>query len=349
MQEPSKLPATNSTLKRLLLAWYDTHRRILPWRALPGEASDPYRVLVSELMLQQTTVKTVEPRFRLFVDRFSDIRALAGASIDDVLHAWQGLGYYRRARGLHRAASEIVDRHGGHIPQDVEALEQLSGIGSYTARAVAAIAFEKPVVPVDGNVRRVLSRLAALDGPANELGRSVAFVARELETDHRPGDTAQALMELGALCCRPARPACERCPWRNDCRAFALGKQEALPRPATKPARRHLHATAWLARRNDGAILFRKRPDNGLLGGLIELPSSPWSEENGLVAPDFGSDFHAMEGSVIHIFTHIHLDMRLMTGRCETFSEGFFQSPDRLDELALPTLTKKLLRHGGIG
>ncbi|MEZ5845760.1 MAG: A/G-specific adenine glycosylase [Geminicoccaceae bacterium] len=321
---------------------------MLPWRAGVGERADPYRVLVSEVMLQQTVVKTVEPRFHMFVNRFPAVEALAAASVDEVLHAWQGLGYYRRARGLHRAAGEIVRNHGGRIPDDVETLEGLPGIGAYTARAIAAIAFDRPVVPVDGNVRRVLARLAAIDRPATKLAAPIAALARKLESDFRASDTAQALMELGALCCRPANPACSTCPWERCCRSRALGLETSLPRPPERTRRSELFATAWLARRSDGAILFRRRPDEGLLGGLIELPSSPWCGTNAIVEPDFGTGFALLPGSVRHVFTHIRLEMRVMTGRCETHPDDFFHPPDERATLALPTLTRKLLRHAGL-
>jgi len=348
MPEFVALPAATTTLKAALLAWYDRHKRELPWRGSSTKRVDPYHVMVSELMLQQTTVKTVKTRFTGFIERFPTVAILASAPEDDVLHAWQGLGYYRRARALRNAARVIVDRHDGEVPASVEALQALPGIGNYTARAIAAMAFDIPVIPVDGNVRRVLTRLAAVDLPAARLARPVERLADALASDLRPGDSAQALIELGALCCRPRSPECGTCPWKDHCIAHVRGLAGLLPRPPIRKDKRHLFATAWLFRRDDGAILLRRRPKDGLLGGLIELPTSPWIEENTMAGPGWGGDLALVPGTVTHVFTHIRLELHLMRGHCEVAADGFFHSADHLDELALPTLTKKLLRHGGI-
>lgn len=220
-----------------LLAWYDAHRRELPWRAAPGERADPYHVLLSEIMLQQTTAATAAGRFGPFLDRFPTLQALAAAHQDEVLHAWQGLGYYRRARALHACAQAIVERHGGRVPQDATALAALPGIGPYTTAAVRAIAFERPEVPVDGNVQRVLARLFALEAPLPGAAGRLRKLAASLAPDERAGDVAQALMDLGASVCRPRRPACGACPWQDDCRAHRLDRAEELPRRAPRPVR----------------------------------------------------------------------------------------------------------------
>lgn len=336
-----------------LLAWYDGARRELPWRAAPGERADPYRVLVSEVMLQQTTVATVRPRYAAFVARFPDLAALAAAPLDDVLHAWQGLGYYRRARGLHAAARAAVERHGGALPDDVDELEALPGIGPYTAAAVAAIAFDRPVLAVDANVERVLARLFAVETPLPRARGELRRRARDLAPSERPGDTVQAMMELGALVCRPAKPACLACPLREHCAAHRAGLAESLPRKAPKAARARRFAVAFHLTRGDGAILFRRRPDHGLLGGLIELPSTTWAAT---APPDAAAEAPAavtwrrLPGAVRHVFTHLSLEVELWTGEVArpdavTVAEPIWCRPGSVRSLALPTLTRKLLAH----
>jgi len=348
------LPSPPEELKPRLLAWYDRHRRTLPWRAL-GRDADAYAVLVSEVMLQQTTVATVTPRFTRFMQRFPTIEALAAAPLDAVLHEWQGLGYYRRARALHACARAVVARFGGRLPAEVEALESLPGIGAYTARAVAAIAHGRPVVPLDGNVARVLTRLAAIDTPIAQAGRRLEALAAGLAHETRPGDMAQALIELGALVCTPQSPACPVCPWSYACRAHARGLAAELPLKPAKRTRPERHAVAFLLRRADGAILFRRRPETGLLAGMIELPSTPWDAPAPLggeaalaEAPAAAAGWRWLEGEVRHIFTHLALNLRIAEGRAERADEGFWWKVGRLDELALPTLTRKLLAHAGI-
>ena len=222
-----------------LLAWYDRHRRILPWRleiwrARRGETPDPYRVWLSEIMLQQTTVKTVAPYYAKFLARWPTVEALAAASLDDVLRAWAGLGYYARARNLHACARAVVERHGGKFPASLEALRALPGIGDYTAAAVAAIAFDAPAVPVDGNVERVVTRLFAVEDALPAAKPEIKRLAASLLPARRAGDFAQALMDLGATICSPKRPACALCPWNKSCLAFERGDQETFPRKARK-------------------------------------------------------------------------------------------------------------------
>ena len=341
-------------LRDALLAWYDRARRDLPWRALPGAAADPWAVLVSELMLQQTTVATVRARFAPFLDRFPTLASLAAAPLDDVLHAWQGLGYYRRARALHACARAVVERHGGLLPLELEALLALPGIGPYTAAAVAAIAGRREAVPVDANVERVLARMTALAVPLPSARPRLRAVAAGLAAPDRPGDFAQALMELGALVCTPRRPACLACPWRAWCRAAAEGAPELYPnRPARKerPAR---FAVAFLLERADGAILFRRRADAGLLAGMVELPGTPWLEDAAAAAAAAAGalpeavTLEPLAGSVRHLFTHLDLTVTLARGRVAAARDGLWVPPDRFATLALPTLTKKLLRHGGL-
>ncbi len=342
-----------STLYRDLLAWYAEHGRTLPWRARAGEPSDPYRVLVSELMLQQTTVATVTKRFAPFMARFPTLSALAAAPLDDVLHAWQGLGYYRRARGLHACAQTVVERHGGRLPEAPAALEALPSIGPYTAAAVAAIAFDHPVLAVDANVERVLARLFAVETPLPQARAELRRRAAGLTPNERPGDSVQALMDLGASVCRPQRPACTACPLRAHCAAFRLGLADHLPAKAARGARPNRFAVAFYLVRPDGAVLFRRRPPTGLLAGLAELPSTAWTEAPPMATEIAGSApadcrWEAVPGRVRHVFTHLVLDIELRRGELRGTTPllepaPLWCAPQAFDTLALPTLTRKLL------
>lgn len=349
------LPDHPARLRRRLLHWYDGARRHLPWRALPGEVVDPWAVLVSEVMLQQTTVATVKGRYEAFLARFPDARSMAESPLDDVLHAWQGLGYYRRARGLHALAASLVERHGGRLPEDPAALAALPGLGPYTVAAVRAIAFGAPVLPVDGNVARVLARLAEVVTPLPSAMPGLRRLATDLAGGDRPGDLAQALIELGALVCRPRAPVCLACPWQDVCRARGAGMAADLPRKAAAGARPLRHATAFLVERDDGAVLFRRRPATGLLAGMIELPSTEWREgteptlAEALREAPAGREWAALPGRVTHVFTHLTLQTCVVRGRGEAETDGIWRRPDRLGDLALPTLTRKLLRHAGLG
>jgi A/G-specific adenine glycosylase len=331
----------------MLLAWYDRHRRRLPWRSPPGERPDPYRVWLSEIMLQQTTVG---PYFDRFVARWPDIRALAAASLDEVLHLWQGLGYYARARNLHICARTIVERHGGHFPDDLAALRRLPGIGDYTAAAVAAIAFDRAAAAVDGNVERVVARLFAERTPLPEVKPRLRMHAAALVPDTRAGDFAQAMMDLGAVLCTPRRPRCVLCPWRNHCAAAALGIQEALPVPAAKADRPLRRGVAFWLCRDDGAVLLRRRPENGLLGGMIELPSTPWraepwSRSQAIAAAPAAAEWMALPGAVAHGFTHFRLELALLAGTTSEPPAGIWAKPGDFADYAFPTLTRKLVKY----
>ena len=336
-----------------LLDWYDRHRRDLPWRAGPGDRVDPYHVLVSELMLQQTTVATVSSRFAGFIERFPSLRALAEAGETEVLHAWQGLGYYRRARALHALAGRVMRDHGGMLPAAVDRLLTLPGIGAYTARAIASIAFDRPVIPVDGNVMRVLARLFRIEAPLPKASRDLHKLAAALEPCPRPGDVAQALMDLGAMVCRPIRPRCDVCPWHGVCQARSAGLAAILPRRSPKPPRPMRQGVAFLLVRPDGAVLFRKRPAGGLLGGLHDLPSSSWTtaplDRNKAIeqAPAV-VDWHFHAVPIRHVFTHFTLRLDLAEGRTDRPPEGLWRRRGEFNRLALPTVTKKLLRHAGL-
>jgi A/G-specific adenine glycosylase len=333
-----------------LLRWYDRHRRELPWRAPPGRAADPYRVWLSEIMLQQTTVATVAPYFDRFVTRFPDVFALAAASLDEVLQLWQGLGYYARARNLHACARAIVAHHGGVFPDNAAALRTLPGIGGYTAAAIAAIAFDRPEAAVDGNAERVVARLFALAQPLPQAKPRLQALARSLVPAARAGDFAQALMDLGATVCLPRRPACALCPWRQCCAAAAAGTAAAIPISAPKPERPQRWGVAFWLVRPDGCVLLRRRPEAGLLGGMIEIPSTPWREEpwtieEALAAAPRGARWSLLPGSVRHGFTHFRLELVILAGEATQPVAGIWSAPDRLGEHALPTLMKKLVRH----
>ena len=257
-----------------LLRWYDRHRRTMPWRAAPGESADPYRVWLSEIMLQQTTVATVGPFFRRFLARFPDLQALAAAPSDAVMEAWAGLGYYARARNLH-ACAKAVSAAGG-FPTTLAGLRLLPGVGAYTAAALGSIAFGIPVVPVDGNVERVAARVFAVTEPLPGAKRAIGVAAARLGDDPvaraRPADFTQALFDLGATICTPRNPACALCPWQARCRALVDGAPERLPVKAPRRPRPLRHGAHFWLEDLRGHVLLRRRPPSGLLGGMLELP-----------------------------------------------------------------------------
>jgi A/G-specific adenine glycosylase len=257
-----------------LLAWYDLHHRKLPWRAPPGQRADPYRVWLSEIMLQQTTVKMVAPYYARFLARWPDLAALAAAPLDDILKNWAGLGYYARARNLHACARVVAERHGGEFPASEAELRALPGIGAYTAAAIAAIAFEAFATPVDGNIERVIARLYAVETPLPAAKPEISRLARALTPPRRAGDFAQAMMDLGATICTPKNPTCALCPWNQCCVAQAQGEAETYPRRVPKREGDLRRGAAFVARRADGFILMRTRPEKGLLGGMTEVPTT---------------------------------------------------------------------------
>jgi A/G-specific adenine glycosylase len=339
-------------LQRAILAWYDRHRRRLPWRAAPGRRADPYRVWLSEIMLQQTTVATVGPYFRDFLARWPTVQDLARAELDEVLHAWQGLGYYARARNLHKCAREVQSVHSGRFPDSEAELLRLPGIGPYTAAAIAAIAFDRRATAMDGNVERVVARLHGLETPLPAAKPTLRRLAAALTPAERPGDYAQAVMDLGATVCVPRKPRCGLCPWQGACAARSRGIAESLPRKLPKAARPKRHAVVFWLSRPDGAILLRRRPEDGLLGGLMEVPSTPWRDAPWSVAEAIcdapaAVDWRALDGTVRHGFTHFEIEMRVVAGRAQgrRLPEGVWSQVDRLSDLALPTLMKKVVRH----
>ncbi|MGE5502797.1 MAG: A/G-specific adenine glycosylase [Actinomycetota bacterium] len=339
-------------LSSALLAWYDRHRRVLPWRAAPGQAADPYHVWLSEIMLQQTTVAAVGPYFRAFLERWPTVHDLAAAPVEEVMHAWAGLGYYARARNLHQCARTVAAWRDGRFPDDEEALLRLPGVGQYTAAAIAAIAFGRKAVVVDGNVERVMARLFAETAPLPAVKGRLKELAATLTPDERAGDYAQAAMDLGATVCTPKSPACAICPWMADCRGRALGLAAQLPAKLAKPERPTRRGVVFWTVRKDGAVLLRRRPPQGLLGGMMEVPSTDWRTEGWDMAEaaaqaPLAAAWTALPGVVRHTFTHFHLELVVAAGkvRGNDTARGLWCPLDRLGDHALPTLMRKVVRH----
>ena len=338
-----------------LLAWYDRHHRELPWRTSPAAAragmrNDPYRVWLSEVMLQQTTVQAVKAYFLAFVQKWPTVADLAAAESDDVMKAWAGLGYYSRARNLKKCAEAVVAEHGGRFPDSEAGLLGLPGIGPYTAAALAAIAFDRPAAVVDGNVERVVTRLLAIQTPVVLAKPQIrAFVASVLPPD-RPGDFAQATMDLGATICTPRRPACALCPVNDNCRAFAEGDPEHFPVKLAKAVKPQRKGAAFVAIRPDGAILLRKRIDSGLLGGMTEVPGTAWTaridgDTAASAAPFTGAWRPA--GSIRHVFTHFELEISVYAAPVPAAMAApaghWWSDAGVIHSEALPTVMKKII------
>jgi len=329
-----------------LLAWYDRMARRLPWRTPPGAAAppDPYRVWLSEVMLQQTTVAAVRPRFDAFVARWPRVEDLAAADEDEVMAAWAGLGYYARARNLIACARAVAAR-GGAFPEDEAGLRDLPGIGAYTAAAVAAIAFDRSATVVDGNVERVMARLFAVETPMPGAKPRLHALAAALTPPVRPGDYAQAVMDLGATVCTPRAPACGPCPWNRRCAARAAGTAAALPRRTARAAKPQRHGIAYLAIRGDGMALVERRAPDGLLGGMLGLPGSSWTAGPPSPHPPIRADWRDAGAEVRHAFTHFRLSLRVMAARVPSgaAAPGALEwrpaGPDL--ERALPTVMRK--------
>jgi A/G-specific adenine glycosylase len=339
-----------SNLAELLLAWYDRHRRDLPWRAPAGKRPDPYRVWLSEVMLQQTTIAAVGPYFARFLARWPDLASLAAAPLDDVLHAWQGLGYYARARNLHACARVLAAGHAGKFPADEAGLRDLPGIGAYTAAAIAAIAFDQRATPVDGNAERVMARLFAVRTPLPDAKPELRALAEKLTPSRRAGDYAQAVMELGETLCSPQKPKCVLCPWREACAARRAGIAEDLPARVAKKPKPLRRGVAFWAVRPDGAILLRRRPETGLLGGMMEIPSTewrarPWDEAEARALAPVKARWRRVPDVVRHAFTHFHLELVVLAGTARGGGEGVWVPPDRLKDHALPSVMKKVIAH----
>lgn len=332
-----------------LLAWYDIHARNLPWRVGPaaraqGVQPDPYRVWLSEIMLQQTTVAAVRDYFHRFTARWPTVADLAAAEDGDVMGEWAGLGYYARARNLLKCARVVVSEHDGRFPDDPDALLALPGVGPYTAAAIAAIAFDKPETVMDGNVERVMARLFDIHEPLPAAKPVLKAQAAALTPATRPGDHAQAVMDLGATICTPRNPACGICPLRAPCAARAAGTQADLPRKTPKKPKPTRRGIAYLGRRADGAWLLERRPEKGLLGGMLGWPGSDWAESPPEASPPCPGNWRTVPGEVRHTFTHFHLVLELrradLPEDCTTM-RGQFLAPGGFRPSDLPTAMRK--------
>src|ERR1700710_2659491 len=346
-------PPARRALRR---AWSARHRRRLPWRPLPGVSADPYRVWLSEIMLQQTGVKWVAPYFEKFVARWPSVNDLGRASLDDVLRMWAGLGYYSRARNLHACAVAVLRDHGAAFPDTEEGLRALPGIGPYTAAAIAAIAFGRRTMPVDGNIERVVSRLFAVDEPLPQAKPLIQQLATTLLGATRAGDSAQGLMDLGSSICTPKKPGCALCPLNGDCVSRARGDQETFPRKSAKKTGALRCGAAFVVTRGD-ELLVRTRAEKGLLGGMTEVPSSHWlAAQDDKVAlkqtpPLKGvTRWHRKAGVVTHVFTHFPLELVVYTAHVAARTrapEGMrFVPIATLAGEALPHVMRKAIAHG---
>ncbi|MBV1708202.1 MAG: A/G-specific adenine glycosylase [Hyphomicrobiales bacterium] len=329
-----------------LLAWYDAGHRDLPWRAAPGSRADPYHVMLSEIMLQQTVVATVIPYFHAFLARWPDVQALAAAGREDIMRAWAGLGYYARARRLHEAAQKIAFDRGGVFPDDEAGWRALPGIGPYTAAAMAAIGFARRAVVVDGNVERVVARLFAVAEPLPAVKPHLRDLAAGLTPAARPGDYAQAMMDLGATICTPRRPRCQLCPVAHHC-AAAGAKAADYPRRAPRAARPERRGEAYVLTRPDGAVLLEARPQRGLLGGMTGFPLAGFDDTRPVLPQ--GVTWQAVPGEVRHVFTHFRLTLQVMRGSVAAPAamapHQTWALPQALGEAALPSLMRKILAH----
>lgn len=317
-------------LSSLLLDWYDRNARVMPWRIGPadrarGHRPDPYRVWLSEVMLQQTTVAAVTAYFLRFTARWPDVAALAAARDEEVMGEWAGLGYYARARNLLKCARAVVADHGGRFPETRAGLLTLPGIGPYTAAAVAAIAFDEPAAVVDGNVERVMARMFQVENPLPAAKPQLVALAESLTPTQRPGDYAQAVMDLGATVCSPRNPACGICPWVSRCKARTAGIAATLPRKSPKPDKPIRHGQVWIGHR-DTALLLERRPDKGLLGGMLGFPGDGWDGTTGEAPAQ--APWRDI-GEIRHTFTHFHLTLRVHVARIDT-------NPQRGEWVSLP-------------
>ncbi len=347
---PSGTSKNQSSRAAQLLAWYDEHRRELPWRAPAGKKTEPYRVWLSEIMLQQTTVQAVGAYYIKFLKAWPTVEALANAEQDDVLTAWAGLGYYARARNLHAAAKVVAREMGGRFPDTAEGLRALPGIGDYTSGAIAAIAFDRQEAAVDANAERVLARVFAVEEPMPKAKQRLRELGRSLVPEQRAGDFAQALMDLGSMICTPKRPSCPRCPWSDGCEARKRGIQEELPRRTAERVRPLKRGVAFVARDADGAVLLLKRPEKGLLGGMMQPPLGPWTEAfpsttEALLQAPFKGGWKKRAGVVRHGFTHFELEVEVYVADFKTRPPHDGRWVSDLSTAALPTVMKKIVLH----
>jgi len=356
MRAPAKAGKRDvGAFRRSLLAWYDRHRRVLPWRAGQGETPDPYNIWLSEIMLQQTVVAAVIPYFLKFVDKWPTVHDLAAASQDEVMEAWAGLGYYSRARNLHKCANIVATEHNGIFPADQSALKKLPGIGDYTSAAITAIAFGRPATVIDGNVDRVIARYFAITEPlppGKAAIREHAGMLAEGRAD-RPGDFAQAMMDLGATICTPKSPKCMLCPLNDGCEGYAAGLHEQLPYKLEKAAKPQKYGFIYWVKNESGQVLFERRGEKGMLAGTLGLPVINWESEKALLShPSPVAELGGIQETpaiIYHSFTHFDLKL---TGYMidykgkNSFKQGpwLWVSQKDIQNLGLPTLFKKFVR-----
>ena len=339
----------HADLSQNLLDWYDSHARFMPWRVSPadrkaGVRPDPYRIWMSEIMLQQTTVAAVKDYFERFTRRWPTVRDLALADDAAVMGEWAGLGYYARARNLLKCARAVMSEHDGRFPDSYDALIALPGVGPYTAAAVSAIAFDQAETVLDGNVERVMARLYDIHDPLPQSKPLLKERARHLTPQERPGDYAQAVMDLGATICTPRNPACGICPWRAPCAARIAGTAPELPRKMPKKAKPTRYGVVYLGQRSDGAWLVETRPDTGLLGGMMGWPGSDWTEDTPGEAPPCVASWQDLGGEVRHTFTHFHLILQVKTAELPMDAvpdRGFFLEKHAFKPSDLPTVMRK--------
>jgi A/G-specific adenine glycosylase len=336
-----------------VLAWYDRHARDLPWRIAPADRArgigpDPYRIWLSEVMLQQTTVAAVKNYFLRFTSLWPTVHDLAAAPLDSVLKEWAGLGYYARARNLHACAQAVVNEHAGVFPQTSAGLQTLPGIGAYTSAAIAAICFDEPVAVLDGNLDRVLARYYALPVPVREA-KDELRAALQAAVPERAGDFAQAMMDLGATICAPRMAACMLCPIQPGCTATRAGDPTLYPVKPVKAERPVRKGHAYVMRDADGDVYLQSRPEKGLLGGMTEVPGSAWAAD--LPVADYpvtGAWQH--RGQVVHVFTHFRLELEIWSAQvpADGLDGGWWAPPRALKGEALPTLFRKVLAAAGL-
>ena len=339
-----------ASLAASLLAWYDVSGRDLPWRSKNCGSISPYQVWLSEIMLQQTTVKTVEPYFEKFIDRWPTLLLFAKASQDEVLHAWQGLGYYARARNMLRCAQKIISSYGGVFPDKEDELLKLPGIGSYTAAAISAIAFNQPATVIDGNVERVISRLRMVEEPLPHAKIAIKKFAQEITPVDRSGDYAQAIMDLGATICRPKTPLCTECPWQSSCLASHCGKATQFPRRAEKKQRPTRYGLIFYVLRRDKKFLVYRRAEKGIYGGLVEVPTSEWTKTrdvNHHSAVNFPvhAEWESLPYTIRHDFTHFRLELNIVKTEIDgrVLKSGIWCTTDEFLKYASSTLSKKIV------
>ncbi len=343
----------NMTAAIELLNWYDTNRRRMPWRASLGQKPNPYHVWMSEVMLQQTTVATAGPYFKRFITRWPSVADMARAELDEVLLGWAGLGYYARARNLHKCSRVIINQYGGRFPDQEAELLKLPGIGRYTAAAIAAIAFGKPAAVMDVNVERVMARLYSVSDPLPACKPTLYNHVLDMTPTFRPGDYAQAVMDLGATVCTVRKPKCDLCPWTKRCQGKNIA--EFIPLKRSKPKRQTRRGIAFWITNPAGAVLLRRRPEKGLLGGMMEVPSTNWVEgalpdrkTAAMAAPLQMANWDEISGTVRHTFSHFHLELNVVTASVDEVhaapQDCRWCQPREFEEHALPSVMRKVVR-----